>query len=136
MVDSNTGPAVPANVPPPREQLSQKILKSKTFGSVEEIPIVVEENAKREPKGTSAQNKRDENVKKLLGQAYKVAKQPARVNKNIITEIFTQSKRGAHNFDIGGVSLKRMQNRAQREADDYIMDQGIACGINLAGMLA
>ena len=97
---------------------------------------MVEENAKREPKGTSAQNKRDEHAKKLLGQAYKVAKQPARVNKNIITEIFTQSKRGAQNFDIGGVSLKRRQNRAQREADDYIMDQGIARGINLAGMLA
>ena len=81
----------------------------------------------------SEKDKKDLQVKRLLGQAYRVAKQPRRPDKSIITELFT---RGTQNFDIGDMSLKRRQGRAQRQADDYIMDQAVACGISMADLLA
>ena len=128
---------MPANVPPPEnakieKKAFTKSLKSKGLGSIEEIPIVPDEPKKREPKGTASKDKKEMQVKRLLGQAYRVAKQPRRPDKSIITELFS----GPQAFDIGDVSLKRRQGRAQRQADDYIMDQAAARGISMADLLA
>ena len=137
VVNPDTGPAVPANAPPPEpHKRFTKSLKSKTFGSIEEIPIEIPEATPKEKK-IGSKDKKTEQMKRLLGQAYKVSKQPARTNKRSITDLISQMTRtGPQTFDIADASLKRRQGGAQRDADEYIASMAGARGIDLAGLLA